>query len=199
MNTRVLLIFALIVSILATWLYKEQGSLDNPIAIASSNIEYEATDINALQTNARGEVAYLLKADKLTHYTDSNTDELENIKLNWRSNPQQNIQLHAQLANINHNSGDIQMQQDVILISRQPTQTADSTKSTNSALNLTATILKGNLQQKNLYSEQPVIVTQGDNRFEANSFKTDLQTGEYEFEKVAVTFLPPPRQDVALF
>ncbi|WP_230658952.1 LPS export ABC transporter periplasmic protein LptC [Psychrobacter sp. I-STPA10] len=199
MNTRVLLVFALVAAILASWLYKEQGSLDNPIAIASSNIEYEATDINALQTNALGEVAYLLKADKLIHYTDINTDELENIRLNWRSDQQQNIQLRAKLANINHETGDIQMTQDVILVTQHPTPTVANSNVAHIPLNLTATVLNGNLQHKTLYSEQPVIVTQGDNRFEANSFRTDLQTGEYEFDQVAVTFQPPSRQDTALF
>lgn len=197
MNTRVLLIFALLVAILASWLYKEQGSLDNPLAISASNIEYEATDINALQTSTTGDVAYLLKADKLTHYTNTDTDTLENVRLDWRSSQHQRVKLQAMLASINQRSGEVQLSQDVVLSSQNLNDNSDA--SAFIPLILSAKTINGNLQQQTLYSQQPVMVKQGDNRFEANGFTSNLQTGEYEFEKVAVTFQPPVRQDVPLF
>ena len=37
------------------------------------------------------------------------------------------------------------------------------------------------------------------NRFEASSMTANLETGDYEFGKVAVAFTPAKRQDKALF
>lgn len=64
---------------------------------------------------------------------------------------------------------------------------------------MTGEALKGNTQSKQVYSEQPVQVVQGANRFEAASMTANLETGEYEFEQVAVIFTPAERQDKALF
>ncbi len=210
-----LIVFAFLAIILASWLYKEQGSLDNPITLSASNIEYEATGIHALQTNHLGEVDYLLKADKLTHYMDSNTDQMDQVNVKWRSQQNQGVTLQAQLASLNHDSGDIVMKDNVVLSSyRLPSKEARSVDSNDNnssdsgaitphsvseSMVLNAQTLLGNIHRKTLLSNQPIMVKQGDNSFEANSFQADLATGEYEFAQIAMTFMPPTRQDKPLF
>ena len=64
---------------------------------------------------------------------------------------------------------------------------------------MTGTTLKGNTKSGQVYSDEPVKVEQGMNRFEASSMTANLETGDYEFGKVAVAFTPAKRQDKALF
>ena len=69
-----------------------------------------------------------------------------------------------------------------------------------SPLKLVAQTLIGDLEHKKLRSDEPVIVTQGDNHeFKSASMQADLMTGDYDFRQVAVTFVPPKRQDTPLF
>ena len=54
MNTRVLIVIALIIAALAGWFFKQQGEIAPPVNIEASDVDYEATDIKAVQTNEQG-------------------------------------------------------------------------------------------------------------------------------------------------
>ena len=96
------------------------------------------------------------------------------------------------------------------LRSRQPLNGANSAHQVDnqspvhqSPLKLVAQTLIGDLEHKKLRSDEPVIVTQGQgdnqNEFKSASMQADLMTGDYDFRQVAVTFVPPKRQDTPLF
>ena len=74
MNTRVLIVITLIIAGLAGWFFKQQGDITPPVNIETSDVDYEATDIKAVQTNEQGETEYELSAESLTHNPVTNKD-----------------------------------------------------------------------------------------------------------------------------
>jgi lipopolysaccharide export system protein LptC len=75
-NTRVLVVLALIIAGIAGWFFQQQGKVTPPVKIEASEVDYEATDIKAVQTNEEGETEYELNADSLTHNPVTNQDEM---------------------------------------------------------------------------------------------------------------------------
>ncbi len=214
MNTRFLLVLSLIVAVLAVWFYRTQGDISPLGGLSETNIEYEATDILAIQTNELGAAEYQLTADSLTHYAQENVDELETMTLHWRPNDHKSIAISADRAAMYHESDKVVMRNNVLFASQDISRPAKftATKATKAAndvalqtnpanrvLKLEATELIGHLADKTIYSDRPIKVQQAANRFESAGFKADLALGDYEFSQVAVTFLPPKRQDAALF
>ena len=78
-------------------------------------------------------------------------------------------------------------------------QANDNGQVSNPPLKLVASELIGDLEQKKVFSNKPIKVTQAANSFESSKFVADMTTGDYEFSNVAVTFMPPARKDVPLF
>ena len=66
MNTKVLIVLALIIAGIAGWFFQQQGKIEPPINIQASEVDYEATDIKAVQTNEQGETEYELNAESLS-------------------------------------------------------------------------------------------------------------------------------------
>ena len=64
---------------------------------------------------------------------------------------------------------------------------------------ITGNALMGNTKARTVMSNEPLVVTQGSNSFKAAGFRANLQTGEYEFDKIEVIFDPPKRQNQPLF
>lgn len=195
MNTRFLFILSLLVAVFAVWFYRNQGELDSIINLSTTNIEYEATDILAVQTNDDGVAEYSLAADTLTHYADQNLDKLEAMKLNWRPSPNRSVLINADEAVMYHEQSKVVMINNVLFSS----QTAANNLDNKPPMKLVASELIGDLEQKRVYSNTPIKVTQGQNSFESSRFLADVNTGDYEFAQVAVTFMPPARKDVPLF
>ncbi|PNK61591.1 LPS export ABC transporter periplasmic protein LptC [Psychrobacter sp. FDAARGOS_221] len=198
MNTRFLFILSLIVSVFAVWFYRHQGELDSILNFSTTNIEYEATDILAVQTDEDGVAEYSLTADNLTHYADENLDKLQKMRLNWRPSATRSVMVDADEAAMYHEESKVVMTNNVLFSSRVNPSDADGS-ATKPPMKLVASELIGDLQQKRIYSNKPIEVTQADNSFESDSFVADLATGEYDFAQVAVTFMPPPRKEVPLF
>ena len=215
MNTRSLLIFSVIIMVLAVAFYREQTNITPTQTVQSaSNIEYQAEDILAVQTTDSGVAEYTLTARELTHYTDQNADELVDMTLNWRPNEgdAQQIRLTADTAVMDYDTQIVTMQNNVVFANRflSPLNGANSAHPVDnqspvhqSPLKLVAQTLIGDLEHKKLRSDEPVIVTQGEgdnqNEFKSASMQADLMTGDYDFRQVAVTFVPPKRQDTPLF
>jgi len=179
----------------AVWFYRNQGDLDSVINMSTPNIEYEAADILAVQTNEDGIAEYSLTADNLTHYSDQNFDKLVAMKLNWRPNNTQNVTVNADEAVMYHEKSKVDMTNNVLFSS----QANDNGQVSKPPLKLVASELIGDLEQKKVFSNKPIKVTQAANSFESSKFVADMTTGDYEFSNVAVTFMPPARKDVPLF
>ncbi len=194
MNTKVLIVLALIIAGIAGWFFQQQGEISPPINIEASEIDYEATEINAVQTNDQGETEYELNAKSLTHNPKTNEDVMSGITMNWKPSDQQQYIIESGTATINQESGDLHLYGGFSLVSEDK-----STSTAIEPIKVTGQALKGNTKTRQVYSDQPVKVQQGLNTFEASKMKANLETGEYEFGQVAVTFTPAKRQDKALF
>ena len=194
MNTRVLIVITLIIAGLAGWFFKQQGEITPPVNIETSDVDYEATDIKAVQTNEQGETEYELSAESLTHNPVTNKDEMKGITMNWEPSDEQRYRIEAGTAAISQQTGELSLSGGFSLISEGKTANANV-----EPIKVTGATLKGNTKSGQVYSNEPVKVEQGMNRFEASSMKTNLETGDYEFGQVAVSFTPADRQDKALF
>ena len=196
MNTRFLFILSLIVTVFAVWFYRNQGELDSVINLSETNIEYQATDILAVQTNEEGVAEYSLTADDLTHYAAENFDKLVAMKLNWRPSDSRSVVINADEAVMYHEQSKVVMTNNVLFSSQQSNDVQAAVKP---PMKLVAEELIGNLETKQVYSNKPIAVTQDKNSFDSAGFKGDMTTGDYEFSQVAVTFMPPARNDRPLF
>ncbi|WP_201610505.1 LPS export ABC transporter periplasmic protein LptC [Psychrobacter immobilis] len=194
MNTRVLIVLALILAVIAGWFFKQQGEITPPVSIGASDVDYEATDIKAVQTNDEGKTEYELSAESLTHNPVTNKDEMKGITMNWEPSDEQRYRIEAGSAAISQQTGDMSLSGGFSLVSEGKTGTSDV-----EPIKVTGATLKGNTKSGQVYSDEPVKVEQGMNRFEASSMKANLETGDYEFGKVTVAFMPAKRQDKALF
>ena len=194
MNTRVLIVIALIIAALAGWFFKQQGEIAPPVNIEASDVDYEATDIKAVQTNEQGETEYELSADSLTHNPTTNEDEMKGITMNWEPSDEQRYRIEAGTAAISQQTGELSLSGGFSLVSEGKTANANV-----EPIKVTGATLKGNTKSGQVYSNEPVKVEQGMNRFEASSMKANLETGDYEFGQVAVSFTPADRQDKSLF
>ncbi|TXD98013.1 LPS export ABC transporter periplasmic protein LptC [Psychrobacter frigidicola] len=194
MNTRVLIVLALIIAAIAGWFFQQQGEIAPPVSIGASDVDYEATDIKAVQTNEQGDTEYELNAESLTHNPVTNQDEMSGITMNWEPSDEQRYRIQAGSAAINQQTGELRLSGGFTLASEEKTAATDI-----EPIKVTGQTLKGNTKSRQVYSDEPVKVEQGMNRFQASSMKANLETGEYEFGQVAVSFTPAERKDKALF
>jgi len=193
-NTRVLIVLALIIAGIAGWFFQQQGEIAPPVSMEATDVDYEATDIKAVQTNEKGETEYELTAKTLTHNPETNLDEMSGITMNWEPSAEQRYRIEAGSAAISQQTGELSLSGGFSLVSEGNKDAPDI-----EPIKVTGSILKGNTKSGQVYSEAPVKVEQGMNRFEASSMTANLETGEYEFGQVAVAFTPAERQDKALF
>ena len=146
MNTRILIVLALVIAVIAGWFFQQQGKISPPIKLETSEVDYEATDIKA------GSAA------------------------------------------INQQTGEMRLSGGFMLASEEKAAATDI-----EPIKISGQTLMGNTKSRQVYSNEPVKVEQGMNRFQASSMKANLETGEYEFGQIAVSFLPAQRKDKALF
>ncbi|WP_367104404.1 LPS export ABC transporter periplasmic protein LptC [uncultured Psychrobacter sp.] len=204
MNTRILIVLALIIAGIAGWFFQQQGKISPPVNIEASEVDYEATDIQAVQTNEQGETEYELNAESLTHNPETNLDEMSGITMNWEPSAELRYRIQAGSATINQQTGELSLSGGFTLVSEDTVGAEESgTNSTSNSdkepIQVTGQTLKGNTKSRQVYSDEAVKVVQGMNRFEASNMIANLETGEYEFGQVAVSFTPAERQDQALF
>ncbi|WP_288995952.1 LPS export ABC transporter periplasmic protein LptC [uncultured Psychrobacter sp.] len=193
MNTRVLIVLALIIAGIAGWFFQQQGEITPPVSMEATDVDYKATDIKAVQTNEQGETEYELTAESLTHNPVTNLDEMSGITMNWEPSAEQRYRIEAGSAAISQQTGELSLSGGFTLISEgNPDKEVEPIK-------VTGSTLKGNTKSGQVYSEAPVKIEQGANRFEAATMTANLETGDYEFGQVAVAFTPAQRQDKALF
>ena len=194
MNTRVLIVLALLIAGIAGWFFQQQGEIAPPVSMEATDVDYEATDIKAVQTNEKGETEYELTAKTLTHNPETNLDEMSGITMNWEPSAEQRYRIEAGSAAISQQTGELSLSGGFSLVSEGNKDAPDI-----EPIKVTGSILKGNTKSGQVYSDAPVKIEQGMNRFEASSMTANLETGDYEFGQVAVAFTPAERQDKALF
>lgn len=229
MNTRNLIILTVLIALAAAWFYHTQGDVQPPVQIKASELEYEASDITAVQTNEQGETEYQLTAESLVYNPQTNQDEMSGITMNWQPTSQQHYRIRAGKATLNQQTGDMVLSNGFELVSMtgssdalsegsQSQQAEQSQRQTGSAdqsmssptaatpsqpvvpsITVVGSTLTGNTKQRKIYSEDAVKVTQGSNSFEAATMRANLETGDYEFGQIAVSFTPSQRQDKSLF
>ena len=204
MSTRVLIILSLLFIVVAGYFYASNDTELTTPNLMPSDIDYQASRIKALQTNDQGTVSYQLTADKVVHYQNAKTALLTEPRVLWQVGNDRVLTLTAASANLNETAQVIRLQGDVTMVSQpavsQPLtstvtgQQADQGQLLPSAGNSTITVtgrdFVGNLVTKQVTSQQPIVVTQANNRFESAKLNADVGNGNYQFERVEMTFQP---------
>ena len=194
MNTRVLIVLALIIAGIAGWFFQQQGDISPPVSMEATDVDYEATDIKAVQTNEQGDTEYELTAESLTHNPATNEDEMSGITMNWEPSDEQRYRIEAGSAAISQQTGELSLSGGFTLVSEDKADGASDIE----PIKVTGSRRKINRHLTELIFTS-LKIEQGMNRFEASSMKANLETGEYEFGQVAVNFSPADRKDKALF
>ena len=119
---------------------------------------------------------------------------MSGITMNWEPSTEQRYRIQAGSAAISQQTGELSLSGGFTLVSEGNKEASDI-----EPIKVTGSTLKGNTKSGQVYSDEPVKIEQGMNRFEASSMTANLETGEYEFGQVAVAFTPADRQDKALF
>lgn len=184
MSTRALFILSLVLIIVAGYFYASNEASLIKLNLKPSDIDYQASQIDALQTNAQGDINYRLKAANVTHYQNAKTAVLTQPTITWRSDNQKQVKLTAQQAQLDETQQIAQLTGNVVMTS----QSLDQPQTP--AIELTGQNFVGDLAQKKIVSEQPLTVKQGNGRFDAKQVVADAATGEYQFEQVSMTFNP---------
>lgn len=190
MSTKALFVFALLFIALAGYFYANNDSGLGKLQLKASDIDYQAKNIHALRTNDKGQVDYRLTATEVTHYQSVRTATLTQPKLDWQPNATKKVTFQADQGKLNEND-QIVVFKDNVQMTTNPIST-DATAGNNAIpLQLTASEITGNLKSHEVVSELPLKVTQGTNSFTANKMHGNVSEGDYDFDQVAVTFMPP--------
>lgn len=190
MSNKVLLVLGVMLFMVAAYFYRENRTALVNLNLEPSDIDYQATNVQGLQTDDNGAINYRVDAERVLHYQKAQVAVLHNLQLNWR-NPQsaQTVTIDAKHAQLNENNQQILLADDVTMHSRTPDGKPDIT--------LTGQDWVGDLNRKTLYSQQPIHVEQGNNAFDAAQFSADTTTGDYTFTRVQMQFAPPNPSDTA--
>lgn len=185
MSTKALFILGLFLIVIAGYFYASNDASLGKLNLKPSDIDYQASQINALQTNVNGEVSYHLKAQAVTHYQHAKTAVLSQPDIVWRTANQKQVQLTAEQAQLDEAKQLAQLSGNVKMTS----QSLDPTQAT-APITLTGQNFIGNLATKQVVSNQPLKVEQGSSQFTAKTVNANADTGDYEFEHVSMAFLP---------
>lgn len=188
MSTKALLILGLLFIIAASYFY---ASNDTKLArpnLAPSDIDYQAQQVKALQTDEQGQIQYQLTASQVTHYLNAQTAVLTDPNIVWHTKNGREVTMMAKAAQLDENKQAVNLTGAVKLQSRALTNMTNSVNSP--LLQLTGRDFMGDLAAQQVTSAYPVVVEQGNNRFEAQKMQVDVANGNYAFDRVAMTFMP---------
>lgn len=196
MSTKTLFIFALILIIVASYFYANNDSSLSKMTLKPSDIDYQAKNIQALQTNEQGLINYRLTATDVVHYQLAKMAILNQAKIEWRPSPERLVTFSATQATFDENAQLVTLEDNVIIHSQPTAESQTFVQSDNSLFNqqqpmtLTGKNFVGNLANKQLYTNNPITVTQGKHNLTAQRMNANLATGDYQFEQVAMVFIP---------
>lgn len=196
MSTKLLYVFGFLLMVVASYFYASNNTTLTKLSLKPSDIDYQAKNIHALQTSEAGNVNYRLTASEVTHYQAARTGTLLAPKIEWQPNPTRKVTFEAGQGTLNENTQEVVFTDKVKMLS-QPLAGNVASDASNSAITdssmpmqLDAASLTGNLLTKQVVSNQPIQVTQGNNSFTANTMRADMNTGDYAFDRIAMTFMP---------
>lgn len=175
-----LLILGLVCIVVAGYFYNSGDNNFVNVNLKPSDIDYQATNIKATQTDNTGNIHYQMTATSVTHYQNAQTALLENPNIILYQGEKQ-TELTAKKAVFDEKTQIVQLNESVKVVSKSPS---------NSPIDVKTEQLIGNLAEKTLISQDKIVVTQNGNRFNAGQMYADVAKGEYQFEQVAMTFLP---------
>lgn len=195
MSTKVLVFISLLFIVVASYFYASNDAGLTTPNLKPSDIDYQASRIKALQTNEQGSVGYHLTADKVTHYQTAKTAVMTEPRVLWQVGAQRELSLTAAQATLNETAQIIRLQGEVTMVSRPLTtavgQSAGSLPvGSNTLMTVMGRDFVGNLVTKQVTSQQPITVTQANNRFQAAQLAADVGKGSYQFERIDMTFQP---------
>src|SRR5699024_6313769 len=104
-----------------------------------TDVDYEATDIKAVQTNEKGETEYELSAESLTHNPATNKEEMKRITMNWDPSDEQRYRVEAGSAAISQQTGEMSLSGGFTLVSEGKAGESDI-----EPIKVMGTTLKGN-------------------------------------------------------
>lgn len=195
MSTKLLFFFGLLMIMTTAYFYASNNASLSKLSLKPSDIDYQASNIKALQTKEDGIVNYRLTAKGITHYQVARSAILDEANVTWQNGPNRQTTLLAKQALLDE-TRQIVTFKDGVHVQSQELQSGSNTPT----MSLKATNLLGNLTTKQLVTDEPVTVTQpiinadgtsaSENSFTANRMQADLTTGDYNFERVAMTFMP---------
>ncbi|MFB6349744.1 LPS export ABC transporter periplasmic protein LptC [Moraxella marmotae] len=190
MNIRILSVLGVMALAVAVWFFYQEDVEVKPALPKAPVASAEVTQISAVQTSPEtGETEYTLTADSLVQNADGQ-DELRGATMNWQPPSGEKYVLTATGAIFTQSTGDILLSKGFQLV-RQAT--ADKPE-----LVIVGNSLTGNTKTRTVSSQEPLTVTQGDDKFKAAGFSANLQTGDYEFDHIEVLFDAPKRQNKPL-
>lgn len=175
-----LLILGLVCIVIAGYFYNSSDNNFVNVNLKPSDIDYQATNIKALQTDSTGNIHYQMTATGVTHYQNAQTAILENPNIMLYQGDKQ-TELVAKQATFDEKTQIVQLKDSVKVVSKNPL---------NSPINIKTEQLTGNLAEQTIKSENMVNVSQQGNNFNAKKMFGNLATGDYQFERVEMIFLP---------
>lgn len=179
------------VIMVAAWFFYQEDPKIEPTVPAKPDVSYEVTEIKAVQTNEEtGETEYTLTADSLVQNA-SGEDEMLGAVMNWQPPEGEKYSIEAKRAVLEQSTGDMALS-DGFTLTREAVDNKPK-------LVIKGNKLSGNTKSRMLSSDEPLTVVNGEDRFKAQGFSANLQTGEYEFSKIEVLYNSAPRQDKSLF
>lgn len=192
MNNKILAVLAVVGLAIAVWFFNHNKSETPTIELAKPEISSEVTDIKAVQTNPEtGEVEYTLIAKSLIQNSQTGQDELIDVTMDWQPPNGQMYHIIAKRATLNQTTGELKFQEGFELV-RDAID--DKPK-----MVMQGGILLGNTNDKKIWSDEPLTIIQGDDKFTAEAMQADLALGEYEFSKIMIEYNAPERVNKPLF
>ncbi len=185
MSTKALFVLSLVLIIIAGYFYASNDASLGKLNLKPSDIDYQASQIDGLQTNATGDIQYRLKATAVTHYQNAKMAVLTDPTIIWRTANQKEVKLTAQTAQLDEAKQLAQLSGNVMMTNQNLDQAIDSP-----VITLKGQDFIGNLQTQQVVSNRPLTVNQGNSQFTAQDVAADINTGDYTFNKVSMTFLP---------
>lgn len=188
MSTKLLFILGLLFIIVAAYFYAQNDARLTQVSLKPSDIDYQAEQIKALQTNETGNVSYQLTAAQVTHYQNANTAVMSKPQIIIRPKNEREVTLIADQAHLDENKQLAELNGNVTLTSVPLLGQNNSTS--NLPVKMIGKNFIGDLANNKVTTHDPLTFIHGNNRFEAKQFSGDLATGDYGFGQVSVTIQP---------
>lgn len=191
MNGKILAVIALVAIVLALWLFNHNRPQDIGITAPNADIQSEVSDITASQINPEtGKIEYTLTAKSLIQ-NQSGQNELKEMVMTWTPPSGEIYEIKSATAILDDKTGDMTLT-DGTVFSKKASASTDE-------MIVTAEGLIGNTKTRQIQSTSAIHVSQGSHQFKAQSMTGNLNSGDYEFTNIATEFMPPVRNDKALF